>query len=178
MKNYFFLVMCLGGLLTACQSNWRDEKETQPGQMSVLEMSDRMRLKDLMDRYATESDKGNHEYYREIFSPDLNMQIYMGENMILEFDNLDDMVKAFSAAGMSKASFHQVGQQVIDFTGETHATGISYLIAHVVNEVDGKDQLTQHTLRYYDTFVKIDGRWWIKSRKQYFVTSTVPPLAF
>ena len=28
-------------------------------------LEDRMALKDLVDRYATESDKNNHEYYRE-----------------------------------------------------------------------------------------------------------------
>ena len=29
------------------------------------EMEDRMALKDLVDRYATESDKNNQDYYRE-----------------------------------------------------------------------------------------------------------------
>jgi len=30
-------------------------------------VEDRIMLKDLVDRYATESDKGNQDYYRNIF---------------------------------------------------------------------------------------------------------------
>lgn len=43
------------------------------------EMEDRMTLKDLVDRYATESDKNNQDYYREIFRPDIKLKVYFGE---------------------------------------------------------------------------------------------------
>ena len=33
-------------------------------------IEDRVMLKDLIDRYATESDKNNQDYYVEIFRPD------------------------------------------------------------------------------------------------------------
>lgn len=41
--------------------------------MTVLELQDRMALKDLVDRYAVESDKNNQDYYREIFTPDIQL---------------------------------------------------------------------------------------------------------
>lgn len=87
------------------------------------------------------------------------------------------MIAKYKAFGTAKASFHQNGQQVIDFQDETHATGICYAIATLVNEENGQDKLTLHAVRYYDTYVKIEGRWWITERKQYFVYSSVPPLA-
>ena len=37
---------------------------------------------------------------------------------------------------------------------------------------DIKDVLTTHAVRYYDKYVKIDGRWWIAEREQHFEWST------
>ena len=59
---------------------------------------------------------------------------------------------------------------------ETHANGICYAIATLVTEENGKDKLTLHAVRYYDKYVKMDGRWWIAEREQHFVYSSVPPL--
>ena len=42
--------------------------------MTQQELQDRVALKDLVDRYATESDKNNQDYYREIFTPDIKAE--------------------------------------------------------------------------------------------------------
>ena len=60
----------------------------------------------------------------------------------------------------------------VDFVDETHATGTCYALATLVTEQDGKDVLTTHAVRYYDKYVKIDGRWWIAEREQHFEWST------
>lgn len=52
-----------------------------------------------------------------------------------------------------------------------------YALATLVTEEDGKDKLTVHAVRYFDKYVKIDGRWWIAEREQYFEWSAFPPLA-
>jgi hypothetical protein len=39
-------------------------------------IEDRVMLKDLVDRYATESDKNNQDYYVHIFRPDLKLKVY------------------------------------------------------------------------------------------------------
>ena len=107
-------------------------------------MQDRMELKALVDFYATESDKNNQDCYVEIFRPDIKLNV----------------------------SFHMNGQQSVDFIDETHATGTCYALATLVTEQDDKDMLTTHAVRYYDKYVKIDGRWWISEREQYFEWST------
>ena len=142
-----------------------------------LELEDRMALKELVDRYATESDKNNQDYYREIFRPDVRLKVYFGETLGMDIDNVEEMIARYKAFGAAKASFHQNGQQVVDLVDETHATGICYAIATLVTEENGKDTLTLHAVRYYDQYVKVDGRWWIAGREQYFVYSSVPPLA-
>ena len=140
------------------------------------ETENRIQLKDLVDRYATESDKNNQDYYRELFRPDCHVEVYFGENKGMDIHNVEDLVAQYKAFGAAKASFHQNGQQVVDFVDDTHATGTCYAIATLVTEEDGADKLTFHAVRYYDKYVKIDGRWWIAEREQHFVYSAVPPL--
>lgn len=141
------------------------------------EMEDRIALKDLVDRYATESDKNNQDYYREIFRPDVKLKVYFGEALGMDINNVEDMITQYKAFGTAKVSFHQNGQQVVNFIDETHAIGICYAIATLVTEEDGKDKLTLHAVRYYDKYEKVEGRWWIAERKQHFVYSSVLPLA-
>lgn len=140
------------------------------------EMEDRLALKDLVDRYATESDKNNQDYYREIFRPDIKLKVYFGETLGMDINNVEDMITKYKAFGTAKASFHQNRQQVVEFIDETHAIGICYAIATLVTE-EGKDKLTLHAVRYYDKYEKMEGRWWIAEREQHFVYSSVPPLA-
>lgn len=140
-------------------------------------IEDRVMLKDLIDRYATESDKNNQDYYVEIFRPDLKLKVYFSDKLGMDIHSVQDMIAQYKAFGAAKASFHQNGQQVVDFIDDTHATGICYAIATLVTEENGKDKLTFHAVRYYDKYVKIDGRWWIEEREQHFVYTSVPPLA-
>lgn len=145
--------------------------------MTQQELADRTALKDLVDRYATESDKNNQDYYREIFRPDVKLKVYFGEQLGMDITDVEEMIRKYKAFGAAKASFHQNGQQVIDFTDDAHATGICYAIATLVTEENGQDKLTLHAVRYYDRYVKLDGRWWIAEREQHFVYSCLPSLA-
>jgi hypothetical protein len=140
-------------------------------------IEDRVMLKDLVDRYATESDKNNQDYYVNIFRPDLKLKVYFYGKLGMDITSVNDMIAQYKAFGAAKESFHQNGQQVIDFQDDTHATGTCYAIATLVTEEDGKDKLTLHAVRYYDKYVKIDGRWWIAEREQHFVYTSLPPMA-
>jgi hypothetical protein len=130
----------------------------------------------LVDRYATESDKNNQDYYVNIFRPDLKLKVYFYGKLGMDITSVNDMIAQYKAFGAAKESFHQNGQQVVDFQDDTHATGTCYAIATLVTEDDGKDKLTFHAVRYYDKYVKIDGRWWIAEREQHFVYTSLPPM--
>ncbi len=138
--------------------------------MATLE--DKFAIRDLQERYATESDKNNQDYYSEIFAKNVKLRVYFYGELGMQADDVDSMIKQYKAFGAAKASFHQNGQHVIDFQDETHATGTCYALATLVNEKDGKNQLMLHTVRYYDKYEKIDGRWWIMEREQHFVYTT------
>jgi hypothetical protein len=147
----FFIIVFL---LTGC-SNCNSSQVIQ----------DRIEIRALVDRYAVESDRYNQEAYREIFAEDLNLRIIFGENTT-EIHGVDEMVKIYKAAGAAPVSFHQVGQQLVEFIDGTHAKGTTYLTALLGNE-----QVAQMFIRYEDRFEKIDGRWWITDRDQIIVHS-------
>ena len=63
---------------------------------------------------------------------------------------------------------HLYVQQTVDIDGDT-ATGISYCYVTLI----GKGKKNQSGVRYYDTYVKRDGKWLIKRRESNFMFTTV-----
>ncbi len=145
--------------------------------MNVQETIDRIELRNLVESYAVESDKNNHDYYREIFDKGIKLQVFFYGKLGMDINNVEDMISQYKSFGAAQEAFHMCGQQTVDFQDETHATGICYGQASLVNEKDGQNILTQHAIRYYDTYEKKDGRWWIVERKQYFLFTTNTVLA-
>lgn len=135
------------------------------------ELVARQELKELVDNYATESDKNNQDYYVNVFTPDCHVRVYFNNELGMDLTDVNSLIEAYKGFGAAKESFHMNGQQVVEFQDDTHATGTCYALAHLVNEVDGEDKLTVHGVRYYDKYVKIKDRWYIAEREQYFVFS-------
>lgn len=142
--------------------------------MTTIEILEaRQQLKDLVDNYATESDKNNQDYYVNIFTSDCHVRVYFNNVLGMDIKSVDELIEKYKAFGAAKESFHMNGQQTVEFQDDTHATGTCYAMAHLVTEEDGIDKLTVHGVRYYDKYIKKDGKWWIAEREQYFVFSDV-----
>ena len=138
---------------------------------SLRELSDRQQLKALVDSYANESDRNNQDFYVNVFTEDCHVRVYFNNKLGMDLKNVHDLIKAYKGFGAAKESFHMNGQQYVEFQDSEHATGTCYALAHLVNEKDGKDVLAVHGVRYYDKYVKKDGKWKIAEREQYFVFS-------
>jgi SnoaL-like domain len=65
------------------------------------------------------------------------------------------------------ATTHFVGQSTIFTLTDHRATGEAYCLAHHVTGDGGKRRLTLASLRYLDTFVKMDGAWLFAERRLY-----------
>ena len=135
------------------------------------ELIARQELKELVDSYANESDRNNQDFYVNVFTEDCHVRVYFNNKLGMDLKNVHDLIKAYKGFGAAKESFHMNGQQYVEFQDLEHATGTCYALAHLVNEKDGKDMLTVHGVRYYDKYVKKDGKWRIAEREQYFVFS-------
>jgi hypothetical protein len=59
---------------------------------------------------------------------------------------------------------HFNGQSTVSLDG-ARATGESYTIAHHFYTEDGDRKIMVASLRYLDTFAKIEGRWYFGERK-------------
>ncbi len=138
---------------------------------SLDELQARMELKSLVDNYACESDKNNHDYYVNVFTKDCHVRVYFNNKLGMDLHSLDELIKTFKSFGAAKESFHMNGQQVVKFTDDLHATGTCYALANLVNEENGKDILSTFAVRYYDKYVKENDSWKIAEREQYFVFS-------
>ena len=62
---------------------------------------------------------------------------------------------------------HFVGQSTIVTLTDDRATGEAYTLAHHLTTEGEKRQLMIAALRYYDTFVKMDGTWLFAERLLY-----------
>ncbi len=82
--------------------------------MATLE--DSFAIRDLQERYATESDKNNQDYYSELFVKNVRLRVYFYGELGMQADDVDSMIKQYKAFGAAKASFHQNGQHVISRT--------------------------------------------------------------
>jgi len=84
-----------------------------------------------------------------------------------ELSSREALAPVFAELNRYDATTHFVGQSSIFTLTDQRATGEAYSLAHHVT-VDGeKRRLMLASLRYLDTFVKMDGVWLFAERRLY-----------
>jgi len=73
------------------------------------------------------------------------------------------LTPVFADLNRYDATTHFNGQSTVMIDGD-RATGESYTIAHHVFSEDGGRKIMVASLRYLDTFAKIDGGWYFAER--------------
>jgi SnoaL-like protein len=77
------------------------------------------------------------------------------------------LAPVFAELNKYDATTHFVGQSTIFTLTDNRATGEAYCLAHHVSIQNGKRRLMLASLRYLDTFTKIDGVWLFAERLLY-----------
>jgi hypothetical protein len=77
---------------------------------------------------------------------------------------LRELFDAYAHCADRRDAEGQNGQSTVAIDGN-RATGESYTIAHHVFTDDGDRKIMVASLRYLDTFSKLDGRWYFAERK-------------
>jgi hypothetical protein len=80
-----------------------------------------------------------------------------------ELNGREALTPVFDDLTRYEATTHFNGQSTVTIDGN-RATGESYTIAHRVYTEDGTRTIMIASLRYLDTFAKIDGRWYFAAR--------------
>ncbi|RZL50797.1 MAG: nuclear transport factor 2 family protein [Pedobacter sp.] len=121
-------------------------------------------LRNLIDNYAYLGDEWKIAQVMDLFTPDLTYKVYMGGNLVATTSGRETMEKEFSGhAAQVKTYFTLNGQHTVKIDGET-ASGISYSQIKMIREVEGKDILTDYSVRYDDNYVLQNGKWLINER--------------
>jgi len=138
--------------------------------ISPREAADRLAIRELVEAYAYCADRRDAEGQRSLFTPDTHFVVYMDAKNPKPSQDLhsrEALALVFADLNQYQATMHFVGQSTISSLTETHATGQTYCLAHHLT-VDGDHRrLMIATLRYHDTFAKVDGAWLFAERQLY-----------
>jgi SnoaL-like domain len=92
--------------------------------------------------------------------------VYMsgeGSEPTYALDGRDALTPVFADLNKYQTTTHFNGQSTVTVNG-TAATGESYTLAHHLYTEDGVRKIMIASLRYLDTFTKIDGIWYFAER--------------
>lgn len=138
--------------------------------ISPTEAADRLAIRELVEAYAHCADRRDAKGQMALFTEDTHFVVYMNAKdptPSQELHSREALAPVFADLNQYDATTHFVGQSTIFTLTADRATGEAYCLAHHVTIDDGKRRLMVASLRYLDTFVKIDGAWLFAERKLY-----------
>ena len=148
-------------------------------ELTPAEAADRLALRELFDAYAHCADRRNAEGQKALFTDDTRFAVYMdgqGTDPTYVLEGREALAPAFDDLKRYEATTHFNGQSTVTIDGN-RATGESYTIAHHIYNEDGTRKIMIASLRYLDTFAKLDGRWFFAERDLILDWSETRPLA-
>ena len=138
--------------------------------ISPEEAADRLAIRELVEAYAHCADRRDAKGQMALFTADTHFVVYMNTKdptPSQELHSRDALAPVFADLNQYNATTHFIGQSTIYTLAGNRASGESYCLAHHVT-VDGeKRRLMLASLRYQDTFVKMDGEWLFAERLLY-----------
>jgi ketosteroid isomerase-like protein len=138
--------------------------------VSPAEAADRLAIRELIEAYAHCADRRDAQGQMALFTADTHFVVYMDAKDPNSSQNLrsrEALAPVFAALSQYDATTHFVGQStVFTLTGD-RATGEAYCLAHHVSAKGEARRLMLASLRYLDTFVKVDGAWLFAERLLY-----------
>ncbi len=138
--------------------------------ISPTEAADRLAIRELIEAYAHCADRRDAKGQMALFTSDTHFVVYMDAKdpkPSQELHSRDALAPVFADLNRYDATTHFVGQSTIFTLTDDRATGQAYCLAHHVTVGAGKRSLMVASLRYLDTFVKIDGAWLFAERLLY-----------
>src|SRR6476660_5613987 len=138
--------------------------------ISPAEASDRLAIRELVEAYAHCADRRDAEGQMSLFTEDAHFVVYMNAKdptPSQELHSREALAPVFAELNKYETTTHFVGQSTLFTLTGNRATGEAYCLAHHVTVEGGKRRLMLASLRYLDTFVKMDGAWLFAERRLY-----------
>jgi hypothetical protein len=138
--------------------------------ISPEEAADRLAIRELVEAYAHCADRRDAKGQMSLFTTDTHFVVYMkakDPKPSQELHSRGALAPVFADLNQYDATTHFVGQSTIFTLTGDQATGETYCLAHHVTVNGERRRLMIASLRYRDTFVKIDGAWLFAERLLY-----------
>ena len=138
--------------------------------ISPGEVADRLAIRELIEAYAYCADRREANGQISLFTADTHFVVYMHSKdpkPSQELHSCKALTPVFADLNKYAATMHFVGQSTILSLTSDRGTGEAYCLAHHLTVDGAKRKLMVAALRYYDTFVKLDGSWLFAERLLY-----------
>lgn len=138
--------------------------------ISPGEAADRLAIRELVEAYAHCADRRDAKGQMSLFTVDTRFVVFMNAKdpkPAMDLHSREALAPVFADLNKYNATTHFVGQSTIFTITSDRATGEAYCLAHHVTVNGAKRSLMIASLRYHDTFVKIDGAWLFAERLLY-----------
>ena len=138
--------------------------------ISPEEAADRLAIRELVEAYAYCADRRDAKGQMALFTADTRFVVYMdakNPTPTQELHSREALAPVFADLNKYDATTHFVGQSTIFTLTGDRATGEAYCLAHHVTVNGAKRSLMLASLRYLDTFVKLEGAWLFAERLLY-----------
>jgi hypothetical protein len=142
----------------------------KPVSISPNEAADRLAIRELIEAYAHCADRRDAKGQVALFTADTHFVVYMNAkdpSPSQELHSREQLAPVFADLNKYAATMHFLGQTTILTLTSNRGTGETYCMPHHLTIEGGKRQLMIAALRYYDTFVKVDGEWIFAERLLY-----------
>lgn len=134
-------------------------------------------LRNLIDDYAYLSDDKKIADVMNLFTLDVTYKVYMSGALVADVSGRENMEKDFNHhASLVKTYFTLNGQHTVKIDSET-ATGVSFTQIKMIRDIEGKDILTDYSVKYDDSYVFQNGKWFIKDRVAHFLIIEARPVS-
>jgi hypothetical protein len=130
--------------------------------ISPIEAADRLAIREFVEGYAHCADRRDAKGQMSLFTADTHFVVYMNAKdptPSQELRSREALAPVFADLNKYAATMHFVGQSTILTLTADRGTGETYCLAHHLTVEGEKRQPMIAALRYYDTFVKVDGAW-------------------
>ena len=134
------------------------------------EAADRLAIRELVEAYAHCADGRDAKGQMSLFTADTHFVVFMNAKdpkPSQELHSREALAPVFADLNKYAATTHFVGQSTIFSLTSNRATGEAYCLAHHVTVEGENRRLMVASLRYLDTFVKVDGDWLFAERLLY-----------
>ncbi|CAN7735264.1 nuclear transport factor 2 family protein [Paenibacillus sp. LjRoot153] len=136
--------------------------------MTLEILQAKLELRELVDAYANLTDEKKISDQMLLLTPDTRFTVYVGDQLFSDVSGTKQLEEEFTGhASLVKRYFSINGQHVVKVDGDT-ATGVAYSQLKMVREEDGKEVITDYSVKYDDIYVRQNGTWLIKARTSHF----------